>query len=1199
MRSLSSFWGSTGLALASFLAADLARAQVDVNPPLPNVLLLLDTSGSMENMVDGRRPEEAGAACLPGATTPMNRWATLVSVLTGTIQNFSCFAQDRGTSAFLDEYSIGGAPPADAAYHLPFHRILSNGCTHGPGVLPSPWYEVSDDAIRTHAWNHLPMPCDAPGFRQDADGLLDTYRDRVRFGLMTFDSLPHPGTGAAGDHSYFLGWNDGAAPAHGHPAGCAEQPFEVGAKNPAAPPWEGGLVGFGGYDAPIAEVRAQNARIQRTLLALRPFGATPLAGMLADARDFLLHDTTKHPTTGAPLGPAEDPYQKGGCRPQFVLVLSDGEPNLDLRDACAAGDGKCPYPRPWEIAHDLATGTSPLPTFAVGFGLSGVGGVDCASLAPADLLDPSGPCAGADGSLAACCTLARIAHEGGTERAYFASDLPSLRKALDAVLAFVSSKSTSRTIPVFASAGAASAQGDASAAGYQFVTSFDAPPGEPWSGNLERKRYVCENQGGLEVPVLAPVDPQKGDDFEANLATGVPARRFFTVLADPAGQTIPSRGSIRPHLQKSDGFASTGGVSTGLLEGAHFAETLALAPAALGIDPGSLPETCKALALPSPTANACAEAVMRWEIGDPLVPHARSGHELGSIYHAVPAVMTPPRVFLRDEAYAAFASDPASQKRPPVLFVATTDGQLHAFKVAANDPADPLRVDTLANNEVWSFFPPHVLPGLLPTYRQQAFLLDGSPVLRDVVLSRTRADAQAGSASTKWRTVLLAGGGMGGGFYYALDVTDPETPRFLWQLSTDDAGAPLFGSETPRPAIATIAIDDGKGDLEEVAVALLSGGASGPPGAGACPRLVQGSLVAPDEPQKPSSGALAVRCHNTSSGAALPARSLTLARLDTGEILATFRGLPSDGPALAPSRIRPFSFDAPVTGIPTPFPAQPGQVADRVYVGDADGNLYRIDLTSPEPSKWSARLAWDAYSLPGDTASARQPVETPPIVSVDPLGRPVILFSTGDQETFTKSAGVRARITSILEDASKDGLVTRHNWTIPFENGVRVTGPISLFDGAAYFATFTPEGNPGAACSDGHGSVWGVDYLRTTACSPNGPAPPPGWPCPRYVKDPALAPGQTSYFEDQPPGTVVFGVAALQTPSCYAPVTFPDPWLGSVTAMGPSTGGDFQLVFQTGRGGQASEGSKTRTFTKPLPRLRGTVTVDSWGVVLD
>ncbi|HVK67417.1 MAG TPA: hypothetical protein VM694_23185, partial [Polyangium sp.] len=106
MRSFSSFWGSAGLALASFLVAGLARAQVDVNPPLPNVLLLLDTSGSMENMVDGRRPEEAGAACLPGTTTPMNRWATLVSVLTGTIQGFSCFAQDRGSPAFLDAYSI-------------------------------------------------------------------------------------------------------------------------------------------------------------------------------------------------------------------------------------------------------------------------------------------------------------------------------------------------------------------------------------------------------------------------------------------------------------------------------------------------------------------------------------------------------------------------------------------------------------------------------------------------------------------------------------------------------------------------------------------------------------------------------------------------------------------------------------------------------------------------------------------------------------------------------------------------------------------------------------------------------------------------------------------------------------------------------------------------------------------------------------
>ena len=46
------------------------------------MLLVIDTSGSMENMADGKRPENAGATCVPGTATPLNRWATLVTVLT-------------------------------------------------------------------------------------------------------------------------------------------------------------------------------------------------------------------------------------------------------------------------------------------------------------------------------------------------------------------------------------------------------------------------------------------------------------------------------------------------------------------------------------------------------------------------------------------------------------------------------------------------------------------------------------------------------------------------------------------------------------------------------------------------------------------------------------------------------------------------------------------------------------------------------------------------------------------------------------------------------------------------------------------------------------------------------------------------------------------------------------------------------------
>jgi len=1204
---------SPALAASTLLSLALvereARAQIDINPPLPNVLLLIDNSGSMENMSSGERPENAGASCIPGTATPMNRWATLVTVLTGTIQNFSCFAQDRSSTSFLNEFTLPNGPdPYDYKYYLPFHRILSNGCAYGPGSLGAAYWDWPSDALKTHDWSNTSLACAAPGFQQANDGLLDTYRDRVRFGLMTFDTLPHPGTGASGSTptphdgtlgmwSYYLDWNSGGSPADGNPPNCANHPFEVGARNPAAPPWEGRMAGFGPYDAPIATVQQGNDRIQAALLALRPYGATPIAGIMSDARDFLLNDSSIDPATTKPFGPKDDPYYAGKCRDQFIILLSDGEPNLDLRDACATGNGKCPYPQPYEIAHELATLPNPIKTFAIGFGLSQAGNVACSTLTQSDLVSPGGLCSNATGALKACCTLSRIAYEGGSQQAYFADDLPTLKNALDQVLSVVSAGSTSRTIPVFSTAGATNSQGNASAAGYQFVSSFDAPVASLWTGNLERKRYVCEDQNGILKPVLAPIEAGKGDDFEANLNSNTPARKFFTILGETTNGQVYSRRSIRPNLSADDGLGLYTGDDTGLLEGSQFASNVATRPLALEITTTPVPDSCKAIAGQNASAGACADTVIRWEVGMPGVPSTRSGSAFGSIYHATPITVGTPNDFLRDESYAAFSA--AKAKRPLMLYAATTDGQLHAFKVSANDPADTQRVDTLANNELWSFLPPHVLPGILPTYGRQAFLLDGSPVVKDVIFQRTRAQAQAGAlGGAEWKTVLLAGGGLGGSFYYALDVTNPATPKFLWQLSTTADGVPLFGSATVKPAIATIAIDDGNSDVKEVAVAILPGGTTTLT-TGSCSRLKTTSTVNSSDPYQPKLGGGSVRCWHDANGKVGAARSLSIVRLDTGELLMNFRGALDDGPALATNKVKENSFDSPITGIPVPYPSQAGQVSDRIYVGDADGTLWRINLASPKPSDWTVDLAWDAYSFGTDTASTRQPIETPPIVTVDPLGSPVVLLSTGDQETFTSSQGVQTRVWSIGEETSGTTYSTKSNWVIPFENGVRVTGPISLFNGIAYFSTFTPTGYQGNACADGYGSVWGVDYYRKDNCSPNGPTPPSDWPCPRYVQDPVNAPATLSFVEDQPPGTVVFGVAVTQTPSCYTVDTFNDPAFGAISYVNNSTAGEFQLVFQTGQGGTSSEGSKTNTVTKRLPPPRTSVRIDSWGLVLE
>ncbi|HMR80179.1 MAG TPA: hypothetical protein PKD61_33960, partial [Polyangiaceae bacterium] len=166
--------------VGSAVAASTAKAQVDVNPPLPNVMLLVDTSGSMEY-----KSSSAGfPSCVPtGPGSERSRWVELLEVMTGSIQDYRCDAVDRGSAAFKNEYSLSGVLPPDADYLNPYHRPLSGTCTVGPGVLPANAYDYPAGAIKYHPYNDPNTTCS--NFTQASDGLLDSFGSSVRFGLMT------------------------------------------------------------------------------------------------------------------------------------------------------------------------------------------------------------------------------------------------------------------------------------------------------------------------------------------------------------------------------------------------------------------------------------------------------------------------------------------------------------------------------------------------------------------------------------------------------------------------------------------------------------------------------------------------------------------------------------------------------------------------------------------------------------------------------------------------------------------------------------------------------------------------------------------------------------------------------------------------------------------------------------------------------
>jgi type IV pilus assembly protein PilY1 len=1249
------------LALGFSAAAPSADAQSDLAPPLPDALLLVDTSGSMEYKVGG----DVFPACYPDGslTSERSRWVDLVEVLTGTIKNYRCETIDRTAATFRDgEYGFSGPlsnviPPYDYLYTNPYHRPLSGNCAVGPGTLPTNVWQFPDTALKSHVYSSPASAC-TTDFTQATDGILDAFQYQIRFGLMTFDPLIDAGkgyignswnhaTGIAGTWSYTYG-----STSKGRPVNCTtDQDFEVGARNAAAPPWEGRMVPFGDPSAGSSEYLTKRAQIKKILLATRPYGPTPIAGLLKDASDFLTLDDTKDPlNTANDFGPYHDPYVTdsvvpGGCRKRFVVLLSDGQPNMDLRPDCSDGASEpfCPFKKPETIALGLRSADRPIETRVIGFALSkftvkGRGEVTCNNLADTDFdpKQPSGLCNSSDAdnltntALQACCALNRIAVAGGSganPRALFADNREDLRQKLSQILNEMSPVTT-RSPPAIG--GAAGGSG-----GFRFFPSVEPTTGGMWAGALRRQRFECKS--GVASAITPDANAQ--DDFEMNVNLHPQDRTFVSIRAGSGSDPVDSSRTIRPFYKKSPVDDGAGEYIGRRYVGKQDAFVSSTSAAMINVDD----TTCTS---PSLTADLCRDRYLKWLVGlnnGTDASRCTSDRSLcylfGDILHSTPRVVGPPSDFVRDESYERFANNTLYRYRPMTLYTSTNDGFLHAFKVAPTDPADTDKVvgPGSANNELWAFIPPAILPHLRKQYPgAHQTLLDGVPIVKDVIATpipstgslddvrfqRTQSDAQ--KSNGEWRTVLLQSFGTqsaAGGGYFALDVTEPKLdsnvsnerlgPRFLWQLTTDASGNHrIFGRGTD-PAIGTLFFDPTDGDKPiQIAVAVLPGG-GGDPGAldgsgNGCPstdRTFSG-LIESDFTPRPR-----VRCYGTTE-ADQAARSLTVVRLDTGEIIRTFRQAKSE---IADSNLQKLvnvaELDSPITGRPAVFPSETGAVADRAYVGDQDGRLWKVDLSAAKPSKWTMKLFFDAFPQKSSKDSTLlskaddgQPITLPPVISVDDKGDITVNIATGDQETVGAASTIKNYVWSLTEktDTSRQTSITHVNWFMPMLNGERVMGPMSLFNGQLFFTSIAPltaADVSAHACALPSGKVWGMDYIRPydkDQLAQGGIARMP-------VKGVLKRFGTAEEITGSP-SAAMFGVAVAQLPSCATNgQSAQNDFLGykQETTISSVQPGQFQLVMSFRDGTTPTVGTKVNVQTVDLQPPPSASRVDSWAAILE
>ncbi|MGF1466679.1 MAG: pilus assembly protein [Sandaracinaceae bacterium] len=1077
--------GSPGLAGAQDSAPDIRNIR-------PLVMLLVDTSGSMERTPGGSTPPPPTPICEgnAGGVNERNRWALVVESLTGSWTDFYCTAQPRSGAAFT------GAP--DFNYFLDYHQ----------------------------------PPIATP---QNSDGILDAYIDRAKFGLMTFDSVytftdSHPLLVPSSVFTSRLlenavspgGYSYGEQRTLTYPGCPTDFMVDSGVRNEASS--TGAMISVGPESA---DHRLVNAQIQTAILNSRPFGGTPTAAMLDDFRFYL----NNHPDVAV----GSDPFAQ--CRDRYGLLLTDGQPDEDFRDArfdCDAVGG-CPYELAADIAADLCQFDD------TNQRCDGV--IDGLFVVAFDITDA-----------AALLELDDVANRGGTEQALLATNRTELLSRLAEALDRAAPGTTTRARPAFVTGGGS---GSGPATQFEFNAGFriGAVEDEPWSGVLERTRFVCN--GTTLVPEEQPLD--NTDRFQDILnARGAPRNLLTVVTSDPADTT----GNILGALTTATPLSATPppGAAVGATIASFSNANGALTAAHLGITTGTLAEQ-----------NSRRQTVIDWV-------HAETGTErqdirLGDIYHSSPVAVSAPTVDLADESFNLYRQRPEVADRPTVVYVGTNDGILHAF--VAEEYTTASGTTYASGEELWGFVPPILLPQLESASAAHQITLDGTAVVKEVFFRRLPGDTPDADA---WHTVLIMGFRGGAKGYFALDVTDPLTPQFLWQFVGETGlGVAEMGNSYPEAGVGQILVDIG-GALQERAVAVLAGGqgefdepAARAAGAAGC--TLDGAGAAPIAGNT-SSSRDHLNCWQSSG------RVLYWVDVATGQIL---------------NKLDDAVFNSPLIGSVGLYPGDIGTIAQRAFVTDADGVLWRVDFQSSRTSDWEAEpffdIFWDGLPLDG------QPAFAAPVISVDNEGQLVVIQSTGDIDQLDTTAS--NRVASVTEVRTISGTnvnyTPRLNWEIVMADGEQATGPIELFEGTVYFASFAAQSSLTDACNVGTSRIWGVDYLE------GGGTPPAGYtgaifPQPRFESVPGSG-NFDEHFRGPFDNQLVLGVGVTQRPTCVDGVDEFDPYIGSRFRVTQVGGGTFELRALVSGGTQASgsgSGSQVATITEQLTPPEAYTTISAF-----
>jgi Tfp pilus tip-associated adhesin PilY1 len=409
----------------------------------------------------------------------------------------------------------------------------------------------------------------------------------------------------------------------------------------------------------------------------------------------------------------------------------------------------------------------------------------------------------------------------------------------------------------------------------------------------------------------------------------------------------------------------------------------------------------------------------------------------GDVLHSRPAVVNYNRYGDDHDIYAFYGSN---------------DGIFRALKGGtANHSTGP---DTAINPgiERWGFIPREFL-GRLKRLREQ------SPAVSALNQKDYFADGSIGvyteDAGPANGILRLADGDKvylyltlrrGGDFMYALDVTDPAAPRLLWRKSPADPGWEQLGQTWSEPKVTRVAATLGAHNprnvvlifgagyhdtLEDINPCLLDESSTSTViqkaiGAGLVTYTAGGSCTISGATGSPTTlnrtrgrGILVVDAFNGNvvwqASSAVATASTPGAR--TLNVPGMSCAIPSDVAVLDKNR-------------------DVNRFADRVYVGDTCGQVWRLDISSSSMDDWAVtRIANISTGLATDVANKRKFLFPPDLVfAIDATNYTAVLLGTGDRE-HPFDTNVINRFYMLKDRDSADPLVGATNST-----SVRISG---------------------------------------------------------------------------------------------------------------------------------------------------------------